>query len=361
MPACIRPSLKTRSNLLLMRAGIENWLSGHWYSSARPPWYLRLLESVYQVIFQHRQQRAADRDNLRSGDDSIGVPLIIIGNITVGGTGKTSLLIGLCRIARELNLKPGIISKGYARRSRLMHDVFPDSSVEMCGDEPVLLAKRCASPVVVARDRLSAANRLCELGVDLIFSDDGLQQADLPRSMEFCVVDGVRGLGNGHMLPAGPLREPVGRLKQVDQVIINGCWPETPEELATSIMQLQPLKLRSLDELAEVSASEFRQKYAGQLLHAVAGIGHPQQFFSMLEGLGFEFEAHSFADHHAFIRQDFDKMGVDETIVMTEKDTVKCRHLELKNAWYLPVETQLQESFELQFKAQLMNLVKSGK
>lgn len=344
-----------------MRAGLENWLTGHWYSSARPPWYLRLLESVYRLILQRRQQRAAGRDNLKLGDGPITVPLIVVGNITAGGTGKTPLLIGLCRIAQELNLKPGIISKGYARRSRLMHDVFPDSSVEMCGDEPVLLAKRCASPVVVAQDRRSAIHRLCELGVDLIFSDDGLQQTDLPRSMEFCVVDGSRGLGNGHMLPAGPLREPAGRLKQVDHVITNGRWPGAPKGLATSLMQLRPLKLRSIDATAEISMHEFKQKYAGQLLHAVAGIGHPQRFFSMLEGLGLKFVANSFADHHAFIYQDFAKMGAAASIVMTEKDAVKCRHLELKNAWYLPVETQLPESFEQQFKAQLLNLVKSGK
>ncbi len=340
----------------MMRARFENWLNGHWYTAIRPPWYLRILELAYRLVYLRARRRAQLRRKLDPEESLETVPLIVVGNITAGGTGKTPLLIGLCRIAEAVNLRPGIISKGHARHSRLTYDVHPDSSVELCGDEPVLLAKRTNSPVVVASDRRTAIKRLSELGVDVIFSDDGLQQHDLPRSLEICVVDGVRGLGNGHLLPAGPLRESVERLAQVDHVVTTGRWAGCPTGVVARPMQLQPGKICSLDEELEFSVDEFRQKYRNASLHVMAGMGHPQRFFAMLEDLGFKFNAHTFADHHPFRGSDFDHMRDADAILMTEKDAVKCRHLALGNAWYLPVETQLPEVFVQVFGEQLSKL-----
>ena len=215
-----------------MRAGIEHWILRQWYETAQPRWYLRMLEPVYRVAFNHAQRKG---ENGPPPYRSV-LPLIVVGNITTGGSGKTPLVIRLCQIAMQLNLRPGIASTGYGRQSKETHLVNAASDTRACGDEPVLLAIRTGVPVVVASRRCDAIKKLNEMSLDVIFSDDGLQQADLDRDMELCVVDGARGLGNGHLLPAGPLREPAARLRQVDYVVSNGDWADKPEDLPVSVM-----------------------------------------------------------------------------------------------------------------------------
>lgn len=340
-----------------MRASVEKWLLRQWYATHQPPWFLRLLEPVYRVAYQQAQNRG------RSGPSRYrsGVPLIVVGNITVGGSGKTPLVIRLCQIALDLNFRPGIASTGYGRQSSKTLMVTPGSDIRSCGDEPVLLAERTGVPVVVAKSRCDAINKLNELELDLIFSDDGLQQAGMDRDMEFCVIDGARGLGNGHLLPAGPLRESAQRLRQVDYVITNGAWAGKPEEVGVSVMHLEAGAVCSLDNATVMSVKEFRQANAGTPVHAFAGIGHPQRFFKMLETLSVKAKPHDFPDHHMFTPRDFDSIAAGSTIIMTEKDAVKCRSLELENAWYVPVNTHLPGDFEAAFKDHLIRIVRERK
>jgi len=340
-----------------MRAGIENWLLGHWYNTRRPPWYLRLLEPVYRAGFRHAQNKS----ETAAASYRSKLPLIVVGNITAGGSGKTPLVIRLCQLAQEMNIRPGIASTGYGRQSTDTRVVHADSDTLGCGDEPVLLATRTGVPVVVAARRNDAVKKLNEMNLDLIFSDDGLQQVDLYRDIEFCVVDGARGLGNGYLLPAGPLREPAERLNQVDYVITNGVWPDRPENLEVSVMQLEANQLNSLDTMKKIHISQFRQINSGKNIHAICAIGNPQRFFAMLETMGINASRHAFADHHLFTRKDFASIPDNSSIIMTEKDAVKCRSLGLKDAWYLPVDTHLTEAFEAVFKQRLARLMKESK
>jgi len=340
-----------------MRAGIENWLLGIWYGERRPPWYLRMLEPVYRTAYRRAQSKA----QAGPGVYKPALPLIVVGNITAGGSGKTPLVIRLCQIALDMGFKPGIASTGYGRQSRDTLIVEADSDTRLCGDEPVLLAQRTGVPVVVAASRIDAVKRLNEMNLDLVFSDDGLQQADLDRDIEFCVVDGERGLGNDHLIPAGPLRESAGRLKQVSFVVSNGEWPGNPDGLDVSVMQLQASLVCSLNDATECSVEKFRHNKAGIPIHAVAGIGNPGRFFRMLESLGINAETHGFPDHYSFTRSDFDSISVDSAIIMTEKDAVKCRSLGLVNAWYMPVETRLPDKLEQLFQERLTKLIKDRK
>jgi tetraacyldisaccharide 4'-kinase len=339
-----------------MRAAIENGLLRHWYSNSQPPWYLRMLEPVYRAAYQHRQKKALTKSEMYHAK----LPLLVVGNITAGGSGKTPLVIRLCEIALEMGLKPGIASTGYGRQSGETLVVRADSEPRLCGDEPVMLALRTGVPVVVASNRTAAVKKLEEMNLDIIFSDDGLQQADLFREIEICVVDGERGLGNGHLIPAGPLREPAARLGQVDHVVSNGQWAGKPDNVEVKVMHLQASTVCSLDGKRQYPVDEFRQNHAGTRLQAVAGIGNPGRFFRMLERLGISADSKVFPDHHFFTSGDFDSLVGGSAIIMTEKDAVKCRSLELDNAWFVPVDTLLPTEFELGLKDQIANLTKDN-
>ena len=315
-----------------------------------------MLEPVYRTAFQQAQKKG----NSRQGRCRSKIPLIVVGNVTAGGSGKTPLVIGLCQLAKDMNLKSGIACTGYGRQSSETLIVYADSDTHTCGDEPVLLAIRTGGPVVVAKRRCDAIKKLNELGLDLIFSDDGLQQADLDSDLTFCVVDGARGLGNGHLLPAGPLRETAERLDKVDSVISNGVWAGKPDDLDVTVMSLEADKVCSLDGATVILADKFVQNHKGTAIHAIAGIGNPQRFFRTLEVLGFEVIPHRFADHHIFQLKDFDFLPPGSTIMMTEKDAVKCRSLGLENAWYLPVDTLLPDEFAADFKTRLLGLLKKS-
>jgi len=224
-----------------------------------------------------------------------------------------------------------------------------------------LLAKRTGAPVVVARRRADAIAKLENMDLDLVISDDGLQQAGLAPDMELCVIDGARGLGNGHLLPAGPLREPAGRLERVDGIVTTGAWSAKPGGLDTFVMRLAPGDLHSLDERTILSIDQFRHKYSGIIIHAIAAIGNPQRFFDTLETLGITAQPHVFPDHHFYRSADFDSIPAGQAIIMTEKDAVKCRSMELSNAWYVPVDTCLPEAFDDTVRAALLKLMETRK
>ena len=256
------------------------------------------------------------------------VPVIVVGNLFVGGTGKTPLVAWLVARLREQGWQPGIVARGYGGRAgKGPVTVTAESDPGQVGDEPVLLARRCGVPVRVGADRPAAVRAAWQAGCDVVVSDDGLQHYRMRRAAEIVVLDARRRLGNRRLLPAGPLREPAGRLATVDIVAVNG--DAVPE--GDSVFRLRPGSPLAVD------GSE--RPWPDGMAHAVAGIGHPERFFASLEEAGIRVaERHVFPDHHAFSPGDF--AFVDERpVVMTEKDAVKCRNLPgVDRLWYLPVE-----------------------
>lgn len=278
-------------------------------------------------------------------------PVIVVGNLTVGGTGKTPLIIWLARYLQALAFKPGIISRGYAGApQKQVRRVGPDSEPDQVGDEPVLLAQRTGCPVAVAPDRAKAAQELLQqTDCDILLSDDGLQHTSLARDIEIVVIDGVRRFGNHHCLPAGPLREPVDRINTVDLVVANG-----DAAAGEFLMEYTSLPARSLDGRQERELASFRL----QTVHAVAAIGNPERFFSMLREKDINIEEHAFPDHHGFRRSDLE-FGDASAVLMTEKDAVKCRRFELEDAWYVPIDVKMPEAFEREVKL-LLEKVRHG-
>lgn len=337
-----------------MRARMENWLLGHWYTSDRPPWYLRSLEPLYRLGFKRAKRKAAHHKRCYRAP----VPVIVVGNLTAGGAGKTPLVIRLCQLASDMGLKPGIVSTGYGRKGQQTLQVRAGDDARLCGDEPVLLARRTGVPIVVSANRVEAVRKLAGMGVDLVISDDGLQHAALARDIELCVVDGERGFGNGHLIPAGPLREPVARLASVDYVISNGDWPGAVPGVDVNTMRMDVYVVHSLDEEKMYPVEEFASMCRNVTVHAVAGIGNPGRFQRLLESQGFAAEMETFPDHHAFNEGDFASIKPGAAIIMTEKDAVKCRSFDLENAWYIPVEARLPEDFEKSFTGQLARLTR---
>jgi tetraacyldisaccharide 4'-kinase len=271
------------------------------------------------------------------------VPVVVVGNITAGGTGKTPLVIHLAQALAAAGRRPGIVTRGYGGIGPEPARVGADADAAQCGDEAVLLATALAPlgiAVVRAADRVSAARALlaAQPQVDVLLADDGLQHLRLVRCVEIAVVDGSRGLGNGWPLPAGPLREPPSRLTRVDAVVVKA--PATvavdTRGVPTFAMTLQPQRFVPVGPAGDTRAPRGLDTWRGQRVHAVAGIGHPDHFFASLRALGIEVVAHAFADHHAFTARDL-AFGDDLPIVMTAKDAVKCRSLALRDAWALDV------------------------
>jgi len=268
--------------------------------------------------------------------ERLPVPVVVIGNVTVGGTGKTPLLLWVCEFLQQYGHRPGIVTRGYGGTERLQH-VRPDSDPAQAGDEPVLLARRSGLPVFAARDRVAAARALLAAcpACSVIVSDDGLQHYRMRRDLEIAVVDGERRFGNGWLLPAGPLREPVRRLDEVSAIVINGPDHALPGMRAPQFrMHLAGHSFQNLaDPAVQAAASDLKAR----TLHAVAGIGNPARFFATLQTLGLTFRPHPFPDHFRYRADDLAFAGED-TLLMTEKDAVKCAAFGRDTWWYLPVE-----------------------
>lgn len=328
-----------------MRSNIEHKLNDTWYGGQPAPWHLRQLVPVYKL-----GNRLDRWWNSRHQPADLGsVFIIVVGNITVGGSGKTPLVIRLCQLLQQAGFRPGVISRGYGRKETKLRLVSPASDPGLVGDEPLLIAQRTGAPVLVAADRCEAARKLIKKEINVIISDDGLQHYRLPRHLEICVVDGSRGFGNGMLLPAGPLREPLSRLADFDHVVVNGESSLLPDALVTTPMNLVPGLLRSME-----SGQTWRlAQFAGCKANAVAGIGNPKRFFDLLRAARLTVQEHRFPDHHIFERTDFEAMDTSLPILMTEKDAVKCKSLELKNAWALSVDAVLSSSWEQDILSQV--------
>ncbi|QDC43671.1 tetraacyldisaccharide 4'-kinase [Methylophilus medardicus] len=266
------------------------------------------------------------------------VPVVVVGNLSVGGVGKTPVVIHLAQHLRAAGYAPGILSRGYGGSAT--GEVTADSLPATFGDEPVLIARRSGCPVWVDASRVAAGHALLHAHpeINILICDDGLQHYALQRDFEIAVVQRPFGLGNRRLLPAGPLREPLRRLQSVDVVIESGEVPVTPVlETVSYHMRLQQGAWTSVaDFLSETSTANLR----AQPLVAIAGIGHPQRFFELLSTLGLQFDRHPLADHHHYTPADFQAL-IGKTLLMTEKDAVKCQHLGLSNAWFLPVSAEL--------------------
>ncbi len=265
------------------------------------------------------------------------LPVIVVGNITVGGTGKTPLVIWICHHLRSHGYRPAIVARGYGGKgARWPQQVRTDSDPDGVGDEAIVLARRSGCPVAVGRRRVEVAQELMQhTDCDVLVCDDGMQHLALGRDVEVAVVDGRRGFGSGRCLPAGPLREPPSTLKRVNLIVSYGR-----QRAGTFGMAYDALALRGLLDEREAPADGF----AGKHVHGVAGIGDPARFFSQLRVMGLDVVEHPFPDHYRYRRADLD-FGDQLPVLMTEKDAVKCRRFARPNHWYLPVAARLPEQF----------------
>jgi len=317
---------------------LQDLIQRIWYEDSAAYWMLLPLSWLFAGVVAVRRN-LYERGALRRYQAN--VPVVVVGNITVGGSGKTPIAIWLALQLKQRGMRPGIVSRGYGGSvGRKPLRVTADSDPDTVGDEAVLMAKRSACPVVVHPNRVGAAREICDLDVDVIIADDGLQHYRLARQYEIAVIDGTRGFGNGKLLPAGPLREPVSRLKSVDRVLVNKsvmrsehAIRELPAGLAVTDFYLKGTMVRSLDEREEAPLAKF----AGRQVHAVAAIGNPGRFFTFLESHGMQVIEHAFRDHARLTEKDlrYDD-GLD--VLMTEKDAVKYANLFIERCWYVPVE-----------------------
>lgn len=320
-----------------MSAKTESLVQKVWYGSSIISRVLAPVSMLYAaVIFVRRQLYAKGIFRICE----MAVPVIVVGNITVGGTGKTPVTLWLARKLAAKGMSPGIVTRGYRGSvgASPVH-VTNETGVDIVGDEAILLARRSGCPVVVHPDRVAAVDKLIQLGVNIVISDDGLQHYRLARSVEIAVIDGERGFGNGRLLPSGPLREPIARLESVNEVLIQGTAAgdavKTLPDLSQPprYFQLRPLSLNRLDEAETRQIEDF----SARRMHAIAGIGNPERFFAMLETFGIEVLRHPLADHANITQKDLTFSDQAE-VVMTEKDAVKCIGLNTSNCWYVPAE-----------------------
>lgn len=305
---------------------MSQWLTDSWYQPGLTRWLLAPLSGLYRLVTGGR--RCLYKHKLLPVHQ-LPVPVIVVGNITVGGTGKTPLVIALVKALQEQGWHPGVISRGYGGQS----DFYPlvlttETSATVAGDEPVLIRHATDCPVVVAPDRVAAGQALlASANCDVIVADDGLQHYRLARDIEIVVIDGNRQFGNRCCLPAGPLREPLNRLNEIDFQVLhnaNGVGRFTMSTQITEAINLQTSQRQPLTE------------FTGQTVHAIAGIGHPPRFFDALSAIGINVIPHAFADHHRYTTKDLDfKDG--KPVLMTEKDAVKCQDIVQTHFWSVPL------------------------
>lgn len=302
-----------------------------WHISLMPlSWLFGFISFVRKLLYKHGWLKSY----------RLTVPVIIVGNINVGGTGKTPLVIWLAEQLKIAGYKPGIISRGFGGTTKDIQAVLPNSNPQEVGDEPVLIAKHSNCPVFVSPNRVAAGQALLNAHPEcnVLISDDGLQHYRLQRDVEIAVLDGAKGFGNGALLPAGPLREPISRLSSVDALVSNGkathkSLAKNSTEISFSEMQLESGFFYNLvDNNLKCDALSF----ANQQILAIAGIGNPERFFQQLRRLGLNFKSLALPDHHNFKPSDFNQISAD-IVVMTEKDAVKCISIAQPNYWVLPV------------------------
>ena len=317
--------------MVSLRQSIERqWYSKpHWLFLLAPLWFLFIVVSFFR------------RHWLRQRAHKIAVPVIIVGNIAVGGTGKTPVIIALCKELRIAGYKPGVIARGYGVNLTQSRIVPEDARADEYGDEPVLVSKTTGCPVAVGPDRIASTHLLCEQArCNVILSDDGLQHYRLHRDVEVVIIDAKRLLGNGWRLPIGPLREGRSRLRGVDFILYNGQPQHSLIDTRGDFFLLQPAYWRNVQSGQTKALEELALDDAV----AIAGIGNPQRFFDTLLRLGFTGSGHAYADHYQFTESDM-RILKSKRVLMTEKDAVKCQDFASADWWALVVEAQLPATF----------------
>ena len=315
----------------------------YWYDGSTPPWPARLLSTLYASVTALRR-KAYRRGWLHS--QQAGAPVVVVGNITAGGTGKTPLVIALVERLRSEGWTPGVASRGHGREDEATPRwVDADSGAAQAGDEPLLIARATGAQVRVDRDRAAAARVLVAAGCNVVVCDDGLQHYRLARDIEIEVQDARRRYGNGRLLPAGPLREPVERAADCDFRVLNLGTASEDEAQREAGFGEWPMRLQvGAAQPLRGGRPQPLSAFAGQRVHAVAGIGDPERFFSMLREAGIAVVPHAFPDHHAYQAADFE-FGSKLPILMTEKDAVKCAGFADPLMFMVPVQAQLPEAF----------------
>lgn len=332
--------------MVRLKLFITHFFESIWYQPQAPFWAKLLfkpLELLYCYLTKWKR--------LTTSPTKHPIPIIVVGNITVGGTGKTPLLIHLVQLLKDQGFRPAVISRGYAAAQPLTHPILINSSTlsTEAGDEPILIYRRTQVPVCVFPKRNLAIQQLLRdyPECNVILSDDGLQHYRLGRDIEIAVIDGERLLGNQCCLPLGPLREPISRLDTVDFKIING-------EQATLGFSMR-IKGETLYALNDPRLQRPLADFMGQVVNVVTGIGNPERLLTTLHQAGLKPLLKRFPDHHAFEAQDF-LLDNAHPILMTEKDAVKCGALALTNAWYLPISVSLEAPFEDLFLQRLQEV-----
>lgn len=322
-----------------LRTRLEQSLNESWYGDKQWTQRLRPLSSLYKTVARLNKPNPKDVH-------TSPLPVIVVGNITVGGAGKTPLVIHICELLQRKGWRPAVLSRGYkSTLEQYPHVIGNTDEAASVGDEPLMLSRRLNIPVCIDAQRsrgarLLFARQLC----DVIVCDDGLQHYKLARDIEVAVLDGQRLLGNGLCLPAGPLREPATRLDDVDFIVCNG-EPAHYDIGIDAVMQIEVECFVNLKSGQRLSLIDFVEKNAGAPLHALAAIGNPDRFFGLLDHLGFVFDRNVFPDHHRFELGDL-AFGDNKALLMTEKDAVKCNSIADENCWFMQVSAQLPEKFD---------------
>ena len=315
---------------------MERWLQQVWYGGRPAPWLLRPLALLFGALVSLRRWAFA-AGLLPTGHP--GCPVIVVGNLTVGGTGKTPLTIWLVQALQQLGLRPGVVLRGHGgslARLPAPTRVTPGHTAAETGDEALLIARRTGCAVAVGRDRVAAARLLRQQGAQLVLADDGLQHLRLARDLELVVIDGERGFGNGWLLPAGPLRESLSRLQRVPLRVQNGG-----ERLWCSDALRMEVAGKQLCRVDGQGAAEPLAAWRGREVHAVAAIGNPRRFFDLLTAAGLRIRPHVWPDHHPFSAADL-AFADALPVLMTEKDAVKCHAYAQAHHWTLPVEARFE-------------------
>lgn len=327
---------------------MQSWVNKLWYDGHILRFVLWPLSLLFAAITWFRRQLYTVGVKPQA---VLPVPVIIVGNITVGGSGKTPTVIYLIELLRQHGYKPGVISRGYGVQIDGVRSVYPSDNANQVGDEPAMIVARTQVPMVVGAKRIDAARQLLnDFDVDIIISDDGLQHYALGRDIELVILDGERRLGNGMLLPAGPLREGQWRTSTVEHVIVNGGEARSGEQQ----MLLQPTLWHSVNgKQSLVNAPQPEQDVV-----AMAGIGNPSRFFDTLADMGYSLDrVQAFDDHSAYSEATLTALAAERPLLMTEKDAVKCREFAKDNWWYLAVDAKLSPSFDQQLLARVKQVV----
>lgn len=320
-----------------MRA-LTAWLQSIWYGSEPPPWYLTILSKWYAMYLRRLPKPfPLTREPM---------PVIVVGNVVAGGSGKTPLVIYLAELAMREGYRVVVTARIYKGSAKGPLPITEETTVAQVGDEPLLLNKRLNCPIVVSRKRSQSIDYINNnIECDLIFSDDGLQHHALHRAVQVGVIDGRRGLGNGYLLPAGPLREPKQRLEDCHWIISKGAC----QQYQTIVMQIQT------EHAIHLKTGEIRtlESFAEQSIIAIAGIADPESFFAILRDYQLTVQEHGFPDHYQYQQAELSRLrqtpDSGQALLMTEKDAMKCMSMDINNVWYVPMSVQLPESFQTAF------------